>query len=63
VGGAPEDSPLMTVREVARLFRKTPRTIWNWMHKKKLLEPVRVGGSVYCRRADVARLMNRPVDR
>ena len=57
-----EDPPLMTIREVARLFRKTPRTIWNWAHKKKLLKPVRVGAAVYFHRADVKKLMGAAKD-
>lgn len=47
----------MTLHDVALLFRKTQRTIWNWTNKKKLLEPVRIGGSVYYRRTDVEKLM------
>ncbi|MBS5905387.1 MAG: helix-turn-helix domain-containing protein [Acetobacteraceae bacterium] len=54
---APEEkSSLMTAREVATLFRRTDRTIRNWV-ARGLLKPVRVGRAVYFRRSDVEKIL------
>jgi excisionase family DNA binding protein len=53
----PEQNPLMTTREVAEVFRRSERTIRDWV-RKGWLKPVRVGRSVYFRRADIERLLD-----
>lgn len=47
---------LMTTSEVAELFRRTDRTIRNWV-RAGLLAPVRVGRAVFFREADVLGLL------
>jgi excisionase family DNA binding protein len=47
---------LMTVKEVARLFRRSERTIREWVRKGRL-KPVRIGRSVYFLRSEVERLL------
>jgi excisionase family DNA binding protein len=51
-----EKSPLMTTREVAALFRRTDRTIRSWV-ARGLLEPVRIGRTVYFRRSDIEKIL------
>ena len=47
---------LMTTSEVAELFRRTDRTIRNWV-RAGLLTPVRAGRAVFFREADVLGLL------
>jgi excisionase family DNA binding protein len=47
----------MTTREVAEVFRRSERTIRDWV-RKGWLKPVRVGRSVYFRGADIERLLD-----
>ncbi len=41
------------VEEFAQLMGVTPRTIWRWDSTGKVPEPVRVGGAVRWRLADI----------
>lgn len=49
------NAPLLSTRQVARLFGCTDRTIRNWVHAGHL-RPVRVGRSVFFRRDEVESL-------
>src|SRR4051812_22459418 len=53
---AEEESPLMTAREVAALFRRTGRSIRNWT-KSGRLKPIRIGRALYFRRSDIEQLL------
>ncbi len=45
--------PLMTVFEVARVLRISTRSVWRLVTSSKLVEPIRIGGSIRWRRADL----------
>jgi hypothetical protein len=45
----------VTATEVARRFRRTPRTLWNW-EQRGVLVPVRTGRNRLYRLADVEAL-------
>ena len=45
--------PLMTVFEVAKVLRISTRSIWRLVTSSKLVEPIRIGGSIRWRRADL----------
>lgn len=49
-------SALMTVQEVALIFRRSDRTIRTWVRDGRL-RPIRVGRSVFFRREDVEALL------
>lgn len=44
---------LLTVDETARLLAVRPRTIWRWLSRSRIPEPVRPGGSTRWRRTDI----------
>ena len=56
-GPMPDD--LLTTAEVAKLVRRTPRTIRNWT-AKGLLSPLRLPGPSLFRRRDVEQLLGCP---
>ena len=54
VSGSNDNVPaLLTVDQTAQLLAVKPRTIWRWLSRKKLPEPVRPGGSTRWRRTDI----------
>jgi excisionase family DNA binding protein len=48
---------LLSIREVAAIFRRTDRTIRNYVRSGHL-HPLRIGRSVFFRRIDVEELLN-----
>jgi len=54
---SPAPIDLLSSAAVAALFGRTPRTIRNWVRAGHL-HPIKVGGAVFFRRADVERLAN-----
>lgn len=44
---------LLTVKDVAEHFKKSERTIWDWVSKGRMPEPVKRGGGVYWLRSDI----------
>lgn len=54
VSGSSDNVPsLLTVDETARMLAVRPRTIWRWLSKAIMPEPVRPGGSTRWRRTDI----------
>lgn len=47
---------LLTTAEVARLFRRSTRTIRNWVRDGRLI-PIQVGRSVYFSDAEISRVL------
>lgn len=57
-GGEPPDlDRLYTFADVTRLFRRSPRTIRNWVSQGRLTA-VRVGPAVYFLRREIDRLIS-----
>ena len=49
---------LLTVREVAEVFRVSPRSLERWIDQGEFLEPIRVGGKTKrFRKDDVIRFL------
>jgi len=46
---------LLTVSQVGRLLQLSPRSVWRLLSAGEFIEPVRLGGSVRWRRAEVDR--------
>lgn len=51
----PDIPALLTAAEVARVYRRSTRTLRTWV-KRRLLQPVRIGRAVYFRAEDVIKL-------
>jgi excisionase family DNA binding protein len=49
-GDIPE---LLTIRELAKILKVSQRSIWRLVASGKLVEPLRVGGSIRWRRDDI----------
>lgn len=57
---APEPVQLLTLRNMCQTFGVTRQTIWNWVRRGELLEPVRVNGRrAYWRADDVGMWVRR----
>jgi excisionase family DNA binding protein len=56
---ASEVEPLLIpVREVARMLGISPRSVWRLHRTRKLIAPVKIGGSVRWRRDELQRWVN-----
>ena len=55
VGNLPE---LLTIRELAKVLKLSPRSIWRLVKNHQLPVPVRIGGSIRWRAEDIIRWIN-----
>jgi excisionase family DNA binding protein len=46
---------LMTVQEVATALRISPRSVWRLLAQNKLIQPIRIGGSIRWKCSDIQR--------
>ena len=56
------EQDLLSVPDVAAIFRRHERTIWRWL-ADGVLNSIKVGGSRYVRRIDVEAVVSAPAPR
>lgn len=49
---------LLTIRELAKVLKLSPRSIWRLVKNQKLPVPVRIGGSIRWRADEITRWIN-----
>lgn len=49
---------LLTIRELAKTLKLSPRSIWRLVRNRQLPSPIRIGGSIRWRVADVSSWIN-----
>ncbi len=49
---------LLTIRELARALKLSPRSIWRLVRKQQLPSPIRIGGSIRWRVGEVSSWIN-----
>ena len=48
--------PLLTIADVAKIFRVSERTVFNWISSGKI-QSVKIGGAIRFRQSDIDRLI------
>ena len=51
----PADVDLLTVEEVARAVRRTPRTVYQWVADRQFPSPIKIGRTTRWRRSTLLR--------
>lgn len=49
---------LLTIRELAKVLKLSPRSIWRLVRNRQLPSPIRIGGSIRWRVGDVSSWIN-----